>query len=217
MTARPDTPLSRSLSALRPFLQRPARLVEERCDLCAEPIGSAHRHILDISTRSVLCACRACVILFNSAAAGAGARRLIPDTCLYLANFSLGEMQWDALQVPVNIAFFQRGSIEGRMQAFYPSPMGATESRLTFESWHDLEQANPILRRMKPDVEALLISRLRQSREYFLAPIDECYKLVGLIRGNWRGLSGGAEVWPGIERYFAELKARATVVEAAHA
>jgi hypothetical protein len=44
-------------------------------------------------------------------------------------------------------------------------------------------------------------------------PIDECYKLVGLIRGNWRGLSGGTEVWQKIAGFFAELKNRATVVQ----
>ena len=35
---------------------------------------------------------------------------------------------------------------------------------------------------MEPDVEALLINRVGPAREYFLAPIDECYRLVGLIR-----------------------------------
>ena len=31
--------------------------------------------------------------------------------------------------------------------------------------------------------------------EYYVLPIDECYKLVGLIRAHWQGLSGGTEVW----------------------
>jgi hypothetical protein len=54
--------------------------------------------------------------------------------------------------------------------------------------------------------------------EYYVLPIDECYKLVGLIRAKWHGLSGGSEVWESIGRYFAELKRKATVMtEAANA
>ena len=52
------------------------------------------------------------------------------------------------------------------------------------------------------------LNRLGVAREYFIAPIDECFKLVGLVRGNWRGLSGGAEMWELIEQFFAGLKAR---------
>jgi hypothetical protein len=37
-------------------------------------------------------------------------------------------------------------------------------------------------------------------------PIDECYKLVGLIRLHWRGLSGGMEVWEKVGQFFAALK-----------
>jgi hypothetical protein len=40
-------------------------------------------------------------------------------------------------------------------------------------------------------------------------PIDECYKLVGLIRAHWRGLSGGTEVWREIQSFFSALKKRA--------
>ncbi|WP_433985005.1 DUF5947 family protein [Tunturiibacter empetritectus] len=48
--------------------------------------------------------------------------------------------------------------------------------------------------------------------EYYIAPIDECYKLVGLIRTNWRGLSGGAAVWTEIGRFFLELRSKADPV-----
>ena len=36
--------------------------------------------------------------------------------------------------------------------------------------------------------------------EYYIVPIDECFKLVGLIRSRWQGLSGGTEVWREIGR-----------------
>jgi hypothetical protein len=92
--------------------------------------------------------------------------------------------------------------------AFYPGPAGATESLLDLGGWHELARENPILADMEPDVEALLVNRVGSAREYYLAPIDACYKLVGLIRSSWRGLSGGAEAWEAIGQFFAELRER---------
>ena len=90
--------------------------------------------------------------------------------------------------------------------AFYPSPAGATESLLDLSAWKEIEATNPALGKMQPDVEALLINRVGQTRDYYIAPIDECYKLVGLIRTSWRGLSGGQQVWKEIEEFFCGLK-----------
>ncbi len=72
-----------------------------------------------------------------------------------------------------------------------------------------------ILKEMEPDVEALLVNRVASARnyasaEYYIVPIDECYKLVGLIRAYWHGLSGGTEVWEAIGKFFTELKERST-------
>ncbi len=86
------------------------------------------------------------------------------------------------------------------------------ESNLTFESWREIAAGNPILEKMEADVEALLVNRVGEKREYFIAPIDECYKLVGIIRSNWRGFSGGTEAWAKINDFFAELKNRSRVV-----
>jgi hypothetical protein len=76
---------------------------------------------------------------------------------------------------------------------------------------------NPVLTELEPDVEALLVNRVGQASEsstaeYYFAPIDECFRLVGLIRMSWKGLSGGTEVWVEISRFFSPLKERADVV-----
>jgi hypothetical protein len=147
----------------------------------------------------------------------------VPRRVLYLRDFELSDAQWDGLMVPIEMAFFFKSTPHERVIALYPSPAGPTESLLTLETWTDLESTNPILREMEPDVTALLVNRVGHVRgaapaEYFLAPIDECYKLVGLIRGHWRGLSGGTEVWREIGTFFSELKKKANFgSEGAHA
>jgi hypothetical protein len=39
-------------------------------------------------------------------------------------------------------------------------------------------------------------------------PIDDPYRLVGLIRRTWRGFTGGTEVWQAIRAFFEELDRR---------
>ena len=115
--------------------------------------------------------------------------------------------------MPINMAFFFESSPQQRVVALYPSPAGATESLLSLDAWDEIAAENHrAARRWKPDVEALLVNRLGHSRgfsdpEYYLVPIDECFKLVGLIRTHWRGLSGGTEVWQQMAQFFADLEA----------
>jgi len=115
--------------------------------------------------------------------------------------------------VPIEMAFFFRSTPHGKVIALYPSPAGPTESLLSLDTWADIAEMNPILSAMEADVTALLVNRVGHARgsspaEYYLVPIDECYKLVGLIRTHWRGLSGGPAVWGEIAGFFAALKDR---------
>lgn len=201
-----------AFSSLRRFAEeasgKAAEAAQERCDLCGEPIPPEHRHLLEISTREMLCACRPCSILFDKKAASEGRYRLVPDRHLSLEGFEMSDAQWESLRVPVDMAFFFYSTPAERVVTFYPSPMGPTESLLTLSSWEELEESNPVLKGMEPDVEALLVNRVRGAREHYLVPLDECYSLVGLIRTNWRGLSGGREVWEEIGRFFEELRER---------
>jgi Family of unknown function (DUF5947) len=189
-----------------------AEAAQEHCDLCGEPIPPEHRHLLEVSTREIKCTCRPCSILFDSEAASEGRYRLIPDRHLFLEDFEMSDAQWESLRIPVDMAFFFYSTSAERVVAFYPSPMGPTESLLKLSAWEELEKSNPLLKGMKQDVEALLVNRVRGAREHFLVPMDECYSLVGLIRMNWRGLSGGREVWEKIGQFFEELRERSKTV-----
>jgi hypothetical protein len=193
----------------------------ERCELCSVAVAEGHPHLLEVKTRRLYCACSACAILFS----GNGTHRYkrVPQQSRYLAGFRLNDAQWESLTIPINMAFFFESSPQSRVVALYPSPAGATESLLPVEAWCEILDENPELRRMEADVEALLVNRLGPSRgfpehEYYMLPIDECFRLVGLIRAHWRGLSGGTEMWSEIEKFFAGLKLRSGVVSgSAHA
>ena len=193
----------RPLAALRRFV-RP-RPKEERCELCGNTLPSTHQHLIEPATRRMVCSCDACAILFSSQEAKRFRR--VPRRIQPLPDFHMTDGQWESLHLPINLAFFYHSSAAERVIAMYPSPAGAMESLLTFEAWEDLAVENPVLRQLEADVEALLVNRVGQSRQYFRVPIDECFKLVGLIRAYWRGLSGGSDVWEQINEFFKNLKA----------
>jgi Family of unknown function (DUF5947) len=197
---------------LRKFARRERPL--ERCELCSVGLPPIHSHLIEVAQRKILCTCEACAILFS----GQGVKfKRVPRRVRSLPSFNLSEAEWNGLMIPINMAFFFKSSLENRVVALYPSPAGATESLLALESWNEIVARNPILNEMESDVEGLLVNRLGYSRgysaaEYYMLPIDECYKLVGLIRMHWKGLSGGTDVWRELGEFFSSLKSRSTEV-----
>jgi hypothetical protein len=193
-----------AFAILRQFV-RP-RANKEQCELCSAELYSDHPHLVEPTSRKLLCSCEPCALLFSSKE---GARyRRVPREIRYLPNFQLSDGLWDSLRIPINIAFFFHNSPAGKVIALYPGPAGATESLLDLESWHGIAEQNEILKNLEPDVQALLVYRIGQIHEHFIVPIDECYRLVGIIRTTWRGLSGGQEAWTEIRRFFNDLKKR---------
>ena len=196
---------SSPLSRLRRFTQK--RSAEERCELCGAAIGPEHSHLLEPGTRQLHCACEACSILF-SGDDGQHFRR-VTRRITPLPDMGPIEGLLESLQIPINLAFFYYSTQAGRMVAMYPSPAGATESLLATDQWDKISATSQMLRMMQSDVEALLINRVGRRRDVFIVSIDECYRLVGIIRSNWRGLSGGRDVWEAVTAFFDELHRRA--------
>lgn len=213
MFAAAPPPLDQSFATLRRFA-RP-RLPVERCELCSAPLAHEHPHLLELATRQIVCACDACSTLFDGMQGGRY-KRVSRRICL-LADFKISDGQWEDLLIPINMAFFFYSTAQGRMVTLYPSPAGAIESMLPLDAWSEIAKENSVLSTLEPDIEALLVNRVGQAREfapaeYYFAPIDECFRLVGLIRTHWKGLSGGNEVWTEIAGFFSALRARADVV-----
>ena len=173
--------------------------------MCATPLVAEHQHLLELEKRRVMCACDPCAILFNG-----NTRqhyRRIPRDVFRLGDFAMDDQEWESLLIPINLAYFVHDSTQGRVVAQYPSPGGAMESSLDLEYWNTIAERNPVLKKFEPDVEALLVNRIGEPR-YYRAPIDQCFRLVGLIRTRWHGLSGGTEVWQEIDRFFEQLDSR---------
>jgi hypothetical protein len=211
----PSSPITQKESvfaALRQFARK--RPAVECCELCSSELPSEHQHLIDSAARKLICACDPCSILFSNQSATKYKR--VPRRIRFLPQFRMTEAQWDGLMVPIEMAFFFKSGTPNKVAAFYPGPVGATESLLSFETWDDIEGENPALRGMEPEVEALLANRVGAARgvpaQYYIVPIDECYKLVGLIRLHWHGLSGGTEVWREVTKFFDGLKEKAETV-----
>ncbi len=198
--------------ALRSLLRTSQAPAVEHCELCGEVVLPEHRHIVDRTSRALLCACTACALLFEREGAAEGRYRTVPQRSLALAGFQMTDEQWDDLRIPVNMAYIFESTSARRPVAFYPSPAGATESLLDLENWQALVAANPVLEGLTPDVEALLVNRVKGASEYYIAPIDLCYQLVGIIRSLWQGFGGGEEVWQAINGFFDHVRASARTV-----
>jgi hypothetical protein len=238
----------------------------ESCEFCATAIAADHGHVADLDASTLMCACRACYLLFTHSGAAQGWRagpgegagqgspagpgegagqgspagpgegagqgspagpgegagqerrigraryRSIPDRYCSDPGHPLTVAEWNALEIPVGLAFFLRSSAGGDTTAFYPSPAGATECRLDLEAWGRITADHPLVAVAAPDVEAILVSRgpLDQDGvDTFLVPIDACYELAGRMRLLWRGFDGGAEARQSIGEFLDRVRERA--------
>ncbi|HWQ32030.1 MAG TPA: DUF5947 family protein [Blastocatellia bacterium] len=195
-----------SFVALRRFVRERATAPVEQCDFCSAALADEHEHLIEPATRQFVCACQPCAILFGSQ--GGTKYRRVPRRVSLLTDFRLTDAEWESLMIPIGLAFFFRSSAGQQIVALFPSPGGPTEALPDPAAWREIEERNPALQTMQPDVEALLVNRIGSAREYFIAPIDECFRLTGLIRARWRGLSGGTGMWREIERFLVELRRR---------
>jgi hypothetical protein len=198
------------LQRIRRSAETPRPRPGERCDMCGELVPDEHEHVVNIESRSLMCTCRGCWLLFTSDGAGGGKYRAVPDRYVALDELSIAPGSWDELQIPVSVAFFFYSSSVDSVAAFYPSPAGATESLLPLDAWSRLVADNDVLRTMEPDVEALLVRVEPDRKEAYLVPIDACYELVGELRRLWKGFDGGTEARDAMNVFFLRLAERST-------
>jgi Family of unknown function (DUF5947) len=179
-----------------------ARPADERCDICNARIPDDHRHLLHLVERRIVCSCEPCWAMHS----GDPEYRPAGMRTVWLDGFDCSDELWAAFGIPIGLAFFLRSTVTGGIVAFYPSPAGATESELSLDSWDALVERNPILADLDADAEALVANRLAAPHQYVIAPIDDCYRLVGMIKARWEGISGGAALDAAVPEFFAGLR-----------
>jgi Family of unknown function (DUF5947) len=209
--ARPPAAGPQPPAATRPASTgQPADAGEEHCEFCATGIPAGHGHVADLEQSSLMCACRACYLLFTNPGAGRARYRSVPDRYLRDPERTLSPAEWDELQIPVGLAFFLYRSEPGELSCFYPSPAGATQCALDLPAWQRVAAGHPLLGLAEPDVEAVLINQDESAGiECFIVPVDACYELAGRLRVLWRGFDGGTEARQSIAEFLADVRRRA--------
>jgi Family of unknown function (DUF5947) len=177
--------------------------IEANCDLCGTSMPEDHRHLLQLDERSIVCVCESCWALRS----GDAEFRPTGSRVLWLDELDLPEDLWARFRIPIGLAFFLRTG-DG-VVAFYPSPAGATESELDLGVWDELVARNPVLEDLEPEGETLIVERLSGERRCAIAPTDQAYRLVGLVKASWQGISGGPEVERAVSGFLDELRERA--------
>jgi hypothetical protein len=190
-----------SLRALLRFSAR--RRGHLGCNLCGAGIAPdpAHRHLLEADSERVLCACDACATLFGEDALGR--YRAVPRDVRALSDVDLSEGDWQALGVPIRLAFFVRDGERGSGgRAVYPSAAGPVTTSLGPEAFVLLESKGARVSELLPRVEALLVQTGTSGVRAYRAPLDVAYRLVGILRSGSTAASGA------VERFFSELDER---------
>jgi hypothetical protein len=173
------------------------------CELCGHTLAKAHAHLVDVQQRTLRCACAACGMLFDTI--GPHRYRRVTPKVERLTDIRLSANMWEALRVPVGLAFFVISSRWGAAVAGYPGPAGTLEATVDPSAWSVITRANPVLDTLAPDVEAWLVNRLAPEVRSYRVSIDHCYELSGIMRSRWRGIAGGDAVHAAIDAFFASL------------
>jgi hypothetical protein len=204
----PDRSQAEVVSALRRLQMRQMpegpQPIEANCDLCGTSMPEDHRHLLQLEERSIVCVCESCWALRS----GDAEYRPTGSRVVWLDELALPDELWARFRIPIGLAFFLRTG-DG-VVAFYPSPAGATESELDLGVWDELVRLNPVLEDLGPEGETLIVDRMsRDGLRCAIAPTDQAYRLVGLVKASWQGISGGPEVGKAIDGFFDDLRGRA--------
>lgn len=85
--------IEQAFGALRQFTRsrRSSSAPLERCELCSAGLAHEHPHLIEVATRTIVCACDACALLFDNAAVGKYKR--VSRRALRLADLEMSDAQ----------------------------------------------------------------------------------------------------------------------------
>src|ERR1041385_7815264 len=74
----------------------------EQCDFCNAALEAGHRHLLEVGTGKIVCACDPCALRFENVI---GRWKLIPRDVFRWTDFHMTDAQWAGLSLPIQLAF----------------------------------------------------------------------------------------------------------------
>ena len=89
-----------------------------QCELCPLTIGSAHKHLLHLTERRILCVCGTCWAMRS----GDAEFRPVGNRTVWLDDFALSDEQWAAFQLPIALAFLMISTVTGQRRRAVPEP-----------------------------------------------------------------------------------------------
>lgn len=185
-----------AIERLQAFVRAPQ---PSHCDVCGDALPQEHVHLSIHGQRALRCACVAC----GSAAHTGGWQRV--DTHLWPVDLSIENTLWMSLGIPINLAFLLHRPGDADPVALFPSPAGLTETPLPMAGWQAVLSAGAE-RLQLGATQAILAWRLSSPHRYYVASLDVCYEIAGLLRVHWRGLAGGPAAQLLLDRLIKERR-----------
>ena len=171
--------------------------------------------MVNVEGRQLMCICRGCYLLFTDSHAQLR-YRAVPDRYLAFPDFALDRREWEALQIPVGLAFFFRNSAHGPNRRVLSRPGRRHRVRTGPRRLERDHRRRPPGRACWPTTSRRCWSGCPTDEQAppqcFLVPIDACYEFVGRLRMLWRGFDGGQEAHRFIDEFFAQVEARSQTV-----
>ena len=136
----------------------------ERCDFCSTPLAPEHSHLIELAARRILCACRPCYIVFEPEGAAQGKYRAVPTRYREIDGVRDRRREVGCAASPdrsrvflLQLARKARWSRSTRARPARPSR--CSRSTRGTRSPRGIPSSASI----KPDVEAILMQRNRES------------------------------------------------------
>ena len=143
-----------------------------------------------LQSRRLVCAARPARC--SSAASKSGLSPRAAATSSSCPTSASPTPQWESLLIPISLAFFFHSTPAERVRGrISQSGRGHRIALGIWKPGRRWSTRTPCWPRCNPTSRPCWSIAWAAQRSYYRVPIDECYKLVGLIRVHWRGLSGG--------------------------
>ncbi len=85
---------------------RLALRAEESCEFCNAGVMAEHSYMVNLSTRSLIGACRFCYLLFTLEGAAQGKYKAVPQRYVHVSNAVFPDAHWEKFHISVGVTFF---------------------------------------------------------------------------------------------------------------